>query len=469
MSIHANESEWTFEKVESFLSELSETSFRNRAQVVLYLSLISIVGFVGNTVVLLVYGLRFKPSATRVFVLCMACLDMVTNALGLPLQIATIRYAYNDNYWRCRGFFTFATLSTQASGFLLVLVAVDRFWRICMPLRRQLNSRQAFTVSLATVGSALVIFAPFVPYYGMHRINTSVPGVQARMCWSEDEYKHTPYPLVYKVFVGVALALGLTILSASYVSIGTKLWMKRTQKKCSPRVDEQNVSTTSTSGSGTDEHGRKSRTAQLQNETEGNASETSFSESVSTECHFSNTDTQHPETSVTKVSEVPDTQTGGRKERMETPSDALRPDQCRPRSEDFSKVGKSSNLENEQKRTTILEEKKATAKGPSVNKCIRRMRSRTTLMMSVLTFFYLSNWLPHFAMRSVRSDPVNWCDNFTECGYNTYAIVIRSYYLNSAINAFVYSFCNGLFRQKCRDLFCDFGKKIRTRMFGERE
>ena len=65
-------------------------------------------------------------------------------------------------------------------------------------------------------------------------------------------------------------------------------------------------------------------------------------------------------------------------------------------------------------------------------------------------------------LRSIRRDPVNWCDNFTECGWNMYAIVIRSYHLNSAVNAFVYSFCNARFRQKCRELFRDLASKLQS-------
>ena len=64
-------------------------------------------------------------------------------------------------------------------------------------------------------------------------------------------------------------------------------------------------------------------------------------------------------------------------------------------------------------------------------------------------------------LRSIRRDPVNWCDNFTECGWNMYAIVIRSIYLNSAVNAFVYSFCNARFRQECRGFFHELASKLR--------
>ena len=63
--------------------------------------------------------------------------------------------------------------------------------------------------------------------------------------------------------------------------------------------------------------------------------------------------------------------------------------------------------------------------------------------------------------RLVRKEPINWCENFTDCGYNIYPLSLRSYYLNSAVNAFVYGFYNGAFRKACRALLTSWWKKIR--------
>nr|KAG5707892.1 hypothetical protein BaRGS_031623 [Batillaria attramentaria] len=79
------------------VSELSEESFRNRLPVVIYLLTLIVVGFFSNVIVILVYVFRSLPSATRAFVLGMAVCDLLTSVVGLPLQLATIRYAY-DTY-----------------------------------------------------------------------------------------------------------------------------------------------------------------------------------------------------------------------------------------------------------------------------------------------------------------------------------------------------------------------------------
>ncbi|XP_076444335.1 uncharacterized protein LOC143282542 [Babylonia areolata] len=458
MLLSGNNSEWTSEEEERFLSYLSDASFKNRTPVVVYLSLISIVGFVGSTLVLVVYGFRFQPSSTRVFILFMASLDLITNTLGLPLQIATIRYAYNDNYWRCRSFFTFATLSTQASAFVLVPVAMDRFWRICAPLGKQLTPRQAFYVALGTVCSAVVIFVPFLPFYGMHRVNTTEPGIQARMCWSDDEYKHTEYPIAFTIVVGITFSVGLAIMGVSYLSIGITLWRKKVERKRSlkemRRRDEQNASKAAEPGAlpALNEPHNTRASAKLHQEI-------SLSESSGTTgiC----TGSTSTEASGTKSSELSTLETVPRSD--ESKGEVLTGEQSPLEAEECSQESEPSRTQCERRQHPAREKKRAAVKSTQMQKGVRRMRSRTTLMMSVLTSCYICNWLPHFVMRAVRNDPVNWCENFTDCGYNIYPIVIRSYYLNSAVNAFVYSFCNERFREECRKLFRGFAKKLHVR------
>nr|KAG5707890.1 hypothetical protein BaRGS_031621 [Batillaria attramentaria] len=178
------------------LSELSQESFRNRSLVVIYLLTLIVVGFFGNILVILVYAFRFKPSATRSFVLGMAVCDLLTSVVGLPLQLATIRYAY-DTYslWFCRGMFAAATLPTQSSGVILNVVAVDRYRRICKPLNKQFSDLDAWKLVAASVIITSIAFGFFIPMYGIH--TKEVHGVNVSMCWSHDAYKNTIYPKMY--------------------------------------------------------------------------------------------------------------------------------------------------------------------------------------------------------------------------------------------------------------------------------
>ncbi|PVD36547.1 hypothetical protein C0Q70_03532 [Pomacea canaliculata] len=188
-------SNWTEAEVRNYLSKLSLVSWHNRTPVVTYLTLLSVLGFAGNTLSFVVYHRRYRPSSTRVFVLSMSLCDLFINLLGLPLQITTIRYAYDSfNITLCRTFYIFATIPTQASGFYLILVAYDRYRHICHPFSRQLSAGQTWRLVAAASVLALVLFLPFTPFYGWHSVDSPLPGVKAVMCWIHDPIRYTKYP-----------------------------------------------------------------------------------------------------------------------------------------------------------------------------------------------------------------------------------------------------------------------------------
>ena len=460
--------------METVLSDLSEASFQARLPVMLYLSLVGAVGLAGNSLVLLVYWCRYKPSATRAFILAIALCDLTTNTVGLPLQIATIRYAYDlDNYWLCRGSFASATLSARASGFLLAVVALDRRRRICMPLKKHLNAREGLAVAVATVSLSVAIFAPFVPLYGIHRVNTTVAGVQARMCWIEDKYKDTVYPLAYEVVVYLAFFVGLAVMVTSYIFVGVKVWKrKRLGRLPASRPEERQepveqgpndvagakkavIRTNSKSGGtlkrrlttytefrfGEDqcvecatEVDTLRKLARLAKEKVDRTAARCDSDRVEDSTSFSpgpdvsetGTRQRRPENSNVTTSTQPAAThirqaagAGGvhvdvplRKPPEHVPfkpdrnggaeNNAAEPglendEQPSPKGASSNTKGSSEVIQPET--LTTLERVKRKPIFRKVSQRTRRLRSRTTLMMSVLTFFYVINWLPHLVMR----------------------------------------------------------------------
>ncbi|KAK7114478.1 hypothetical protein V1264_000533 [Littorina saxatilis] len=540
---------WSHEMVEKYLSQLSQESFKHRIPVVLYLILIIVVGLIGNVVVILVYWRRFKPCVTRVFVLAMAACDLICNTLGLPLQIMTIRYAYDiDGYWLCRSFFAIATPFTQASGFLLVLVALDRCHRICRPLKKQLNPGKAWVLVFGALCLSGLSFAPFVPLYGIHKVNTTQPGIQARMCWTEDTYQATIYPEAYKIVLGVFFFGGLCTMLPAYLLIGVRIWhlrkerlgLKRkmsqnssrshsltetknvlpmktevsslkalppachqlnTQQDCQPLdldgnaicvqdardrkkiVVGSSMSDYTSSESCPSGHDNIPERTQCSSQPDGDTfqidvtrncaetpSDANSHQSRGVPYHIGTSQTQEACQTREACTDEHHSDDGDSEPNSGAPRPAPVAQQCKGKMEvqagqqqsqpesarSDQKMGSSPHcLERLADKENGQPPKLLIQRGPQVSSRTRRIRSRTTLMMSVLTLCYVINWLPHLIMRFIRKDPVNWCPNLTDCSLssNTYAIVIRSYYLNSVVNAFVYSFCNARFRQELKELF----------------
>ncbi|KAK7091590.1 muscarinic acetylcholine receptor gar-3-like [Littorina saxatilis] len=82
---------------------------------------------------------------------------------------------------------------------------------------------------------------------------------------------------------------------------------------------------------------------------------------------------------------------------------------------------------------------------------VQNIPSRTTLMLFVLTVVFVVNYLPYLVMEVLYQ--VFSEEEVADIDINLRYITLRSFYINSAINPLVYSFCSCRFRHECRQLF----------------
>ena len=83
---------------------------------------------------------------------------------------------------------------------------------------------------------------------------------------------------------------------------------------------------------------------------------------------------------------------------------------------------------------------------------MKRVPTRTTFMLFVLTAVFVVSFLPYLVIVSLRS--LLELDALVgTLSLNGYHIGIRSYFINSAVNPLVYGLCSARFKQECRRLF----------------
>ncbi|XP_067679658.1 uncharacterized protein [Haliotis asinina] len=136
-----------------------EEAFVKNIPVVIMLALISTVGVVGNAVILCIYGLKFKESTTRVFILSLAVFDLLS-CVTLPYKITLLRYGSlfgNPNLARLE---IVRIYFVQLSLAILPLMSFDRYRRICQPLKVQMKPKLAkilvFGICILMGGLAVV-------------------------------------------------------------------------------------------------------------------------------------------------------------------------------------------------------------------------------------------------------------------------------------------------------------------------
>ncbi|XP_076472855.1 uncharacterized protein LOC143302188 [Babylonia areolata] len=205
---------------------------------IVYLAVLMVVGAVGNTVAFLVYYKRFKPSATRTYILAMSVCDLLANLLSLPSEIIDIRFWYTFDLpvlCRCvRGFNSFLALT---SAFVLVAVARDRFNKICRPMKKQRSLKRIKLYVLICMLASLALSLVFFVLNGSRTLPTGVGNVTGTTCSVSDQFKGTLFPMVYNGLMALSFITCVTIMIVCYIRIALELWRhKKKQERMSEKA-----------------------------------------------------------------------------------------------------------------------------------------------------------------------------------------------------------------------------------------
>lgn len=109
----------------------------------IYLVLVSVIGTMGNGIILLAYGNRWNSakSTSIIFILILASVDLWTCLIVVP-TIALMEYReFEVPTLICR-FYSFSKILIIVSSLIMSFIAIDRFLNIAMPHYRLLNPRR---------------------------------------------------------------------------------------------------------------------------------------------------------------------------------------------------------------------------------------------------------------------------------------------------------------------------------------
>ena len=115
----------------------------NNIRLMIYLIIVSLIGTLGNGMILLAYGNRWNSSKSTsiVFILILACVDLWTCLIVVP-TIAIMEYRdFQVPTLICR-FYSFSKILIMISSLIMSFIAFDRFFNIAMPHHRLLNPRR---------------------------------------------------------------------------------------------------------------------------------------------------------------------------------------------------------------------------------------------------------------------------------------------------------------------------------------
>jgi hypothetical protein len=197
--------------------------------VICFVSLLIIVGGIGNSVVFYVYKTKSKSTTKRVFISVLAIFDLMNCLIVMPFEIYDLRNQYkftSEEFCKSMRFVEFAIV--LAAGFTLVAVAIDRYMNLCVRSSRILfTPNRAKRACCICVGLSILFSWPTVMFAGLEvstvrEANISVNGFE---CSSfSDESINAK---VYLYILNIVFILSLVLMIILYSLIGMALYRRR--------------------------------------------------------------------------------------------------------------------------------------------------------------------------------------------------------------------------------------------------
>lgn len=369
--------------------------------------ILSITGVIGNIHVLVVYIFRMKQSNHRVFIICLAFLDLITCVVGMPFVVTNLLRPfmfYDTTLCKILTFYNFFICISSAG--ILIVISVDRYRKICIPLGKQMSQTVAMAMCMVSMGASLMLSWPGLVLYGSSPLPTSHPDIVGYECNVLAELKETNYPIYFNgalLFVSVSSFIVLAVL---YSIIGKVIWNHRVF-----RQQSEEVNTEFTNMQMSDTH------------TSVNPPEPNF--------HSGSSDSNE----YTQASEADDKTDTPRKSDM---TETL--DNPRKMSSNIDQRRRSSIVGQRRKSKTLTSAQRAS------NKFDRT--KRTTMMLFWITIIFFISYIPYLVLRIVSYMNPQWYPGMSYGGKVTYNTVLWCVYINNMANSIIYGFCDQRFRNE---------------------
>jgi hypothetical protein len=132
---------------------------------------------------------------------------------------------YNDNMG-CKWIRFLGNALVILSGFLLVVIALQRFMLVCRPLSHPSSVRKKNIVLLLTLLLALGFSSPKFVFTGISVVRTRNPRVNGTVCGILDEYSNTTTLLIYDVILRVVAGVCYVSLIILYTFVVRAIYIR---------------------------------------------------------------------------------------------------------------------------------------------------------------------------------------------------------------------------------------------------
>lgn len=187
---------------------------------ILYLGALSVIGVLGNTIVILVYKFQRKPSTHKTITVSLAVCDVLVCGTVIPFEILEKIYHFSLlTVVTCKLYITLSYCLVFLSAFIILVLSIDRHMRVCYPFKKQLSSKQAIILIFVSFILSLFIVSPNALIWNSREFILT-NNLTGHVCVTETSASSSDFPAIYN---GLLLVLGGFIVTYVII-VYTCIW-----------------------------------------------------------------------------------------------------------------------------------------------------------------------------------------------------------------------------------------------------
>ena len=398
------------------LEQLNNEQVKLLIPTLVYTSFLMIIGVIGNISVLFIYSFRFKSSNHRCFILTLGIFDTVMCTVGMPFLIVDMIYPFMFyNTLACRLLRFMNYYISLVSINTLFLIAVERYRKICQPLKTQLNvsnAKKCILVIVFVIGP--VMSTPAFIMYGHSTIDTGVNHIKGVQCFTDDSVRDTLFPVLYNVILLFICSMYAVGIALCYIQIARERLKRVKQHASKAKLLKMSPPTSSTNNSDV-----TFNVTTTQGDATVNNVNFTLGEDSSREVEESNTSSSDP--------------SGAQADHRE--------------------VRKPLHINSRKKETKIRFIKRCETASAKLRDWRERKTNRITKILFIITMVFTLSVTPHLMVMITIFLKKDFLSSMGPAPASIYNIGLRSFLINSVANPIIYGCIDRKFRKEFTKMF----------------
>ena len=397
------------------------------------ISILLCFGAIGNGIVLFLYKFKMPQTEERFFIPHLAVADLLSTVCLACLGL-TLNYYYTDfpDETLCQMLHYFSWQTTSWSAFILLMISVSRYLKICRPTGKQMtrfwNKCAVYGCLLFTaINASPVLYFTGNRYQNVTCLNSNITVVICGLRDFDRTVNNIKNAYVFfEIFVFFGNA-GITTLL--YIPIGLQIYRRF--------------------------KGRSNHINTL--------SEPEYSASAATKCSISITDQTIPTVQVEKDAQELEAIDASQANLPIAREQSQQVEAMTTSGQEFICKYSLSNRNSQENSnmvtsaTKVIEHLPAVCKKRKIDSKVEsniRVRNNFTYMFMTIIIFYLLSYLPTFIIIILATeDPFQYWYSMDVITLNFIMILRRSSIINHIVNPFIYGYFDRVFRERFIDVF----------------